>query len=93
LPKVQYIGRISYSTYILHVVIVNAIGWVMVFFAGGNNFSRELMLMVMIAVGFPVIFCASILLNKYIEKPGIQFGKKVNSYMLKARVNKGLINE
>jgi peptidoglycan/LPS O-acetylase OafA/YrhL len=77
-PIFQWVGRISYSTYIVHVVVITLVGTGMVNILGNVIETKQQAMLVMLAIGTPLIFGLSVLLNTWVERPGINLGKRIN---------------
>jgi peptidoglycan/LPS O-acetylase OafA/YrhL len=68
----QFLGRISYSMYLIHLY---PSGLLIGFFTNSRHFHFNLWLVILLVV-LPYIIITSYLLNKYIEVPGVLFFKK-----------------
>lgn len=74
-PMLQKIGQVSYSTYIIHMVLVFAMGAGMVHVLADYNPTRSTVLGLMVLLCSPLILLASMGLYRFVEQPGIQMGK------------------
>jgi peptidoglycan/LPS O-acetylase OafA/YrhL len=74
-PVLQKIGQFSYSTYIIHMVLLFAVGAGMVHVLADHNPTRGTVLVLMVVVCSPLILLASMGLYRFVEQPGIQMGK------------------
>jgi peptidoglycan/LPS O-acetylase OafA/YrhL len=71
-----YAGRMSYVTYIFHIVVVQLIGYVMVRHMDAQT-SRPVAFGVMLLLGSVLTLAGSVLIHKLVEMPGIEMGKKL----------------
>jgi peptidoglycan/LPS O-acetylase OafA/YrhL len=74
-PSLLFLGKISYSTYLIHYPILwlgkALVAWVALH---ANPFVGALALFALTA---PATLCASALLYHFVEKPGIDFGRRL----------------
>ncbi len=75
-PALQKIGQVSYSTYIIHMVLVFAIGAALVQVFGHQSVNRPVVLVCMFGLATPTIWWASLAMNRWVEKPGMGLGKR-----------------
>jgi peptidoglycan/LPS O-acetylase OafA/YrhL len=74
-PSLLFLGKISYSTYLIHYPILwLAKALVACVALHANPFAVGLALF---AITTPVTLCASALLYHFVEKPGIDFGRRL----------------
>ena len=75
------IGEMSYSIYILHFIVLD----LFVFFYEKNIFhlldSPECKLLILCISVLTASYCLSIISNRFIERPGIEIGKKIINKM------------
>lgn len=83
------VGRLSYSTYIFHAVVLNCVGYCMVrYFQAGLTSAQALT--IMLIVGSVMTFLASMIMHKFVEKPGIEFGRWLRARRASANTAKKL---
>jgi len=67
---VQWLGKISYSLYLIHaVVILSLINWLY----------PRLSFPVIVAISVPIIFISAALLNKFVEQPSITLSRRLGA--------------
>jgi peptidoglycan/LPS O-acetylase OafA/YrhL len=70
-----YLGRISYSTYLSHYLVIIVLQWAMLRFAP-QYIDKRSMLLVFCTVGIVLTVMLSALCHRLIELPGIALGKR-----------------
>jgi peptidoglycan/LPS O-acetylase OafA/YrhL len=75
-PVLQHIGQVSYSTYIIHMVLIFAVGAVLAQLMEHQAVDRLVVLTMMLALACPAVWWASLALNRWVEKPGMRLGKQ-----------------
>ena len=76
----QKLGKISYSTYLLHIAVIWLLLWLTsILFPW---FNRVGLLTIVITLGFPLVVILSLLLHRFVEKPCISFGKGVSAKLI-----------
>ena len=76
-PATRFLGRISYSTYLLHFFVINALMPIVIQHAAlHDKYKAALWLLV---AGTPIVILVSWLSYRFIETPGIKFAKYLNS--------------
>lgn len=71
----QYLGKISYSTYIGHMIIIWLLSGAM--FVCKPDISQTGMLVFLCVLGMPLISFFSAILYRWVEYPAINFGKRL----------------
>ncbi len=75
LPQIRWLGLISYNTYLIHWPLIIIFGSI---FPRLFEVHRQEYLMIwLLAAVVPSTLICSILLHRYIEKPGIAYGRKL----------------
>jgi peptidoglycan/LPS O-acetylase OafA/YrhL len=82
-PACRYLGRISYSLYLLHYPIVTLIAEHVAGFHHIHNISLRTLLVV--ALAGPPVFILSHLSYRFVERPFIERGKKIVRWCQNAR--------
>jgi peptidoglycan/LPS O-acetylase OafA/YrhL len=72
---VQFLGRISYSIYLSHLLIIVIAQYALLNLA--PQLSRSAHFWALLLITFPVTIGASALLYRFLEAPGIQFGRSI----------------
>ena len=74
-PSLLYLGKISYSTYLIHYPIL----WLAKALVAcvAPHASPFVVALVLFALTTPATLCASALLYHFVEKPGIDFGRRL----------------
>ena len=70
-----YLGRISYSTYLCHYVIIFAVEWMALQLLPGH-ITKWSMAAIFLTVGTTLTFALSAFLNRFVEAPGMALGKR-----------------
>jgi len=72
-PPLQFLGRISYSTYLAHMLVL----WPLqaAAFARAPHITAPRMLAILLGLGAPLTLLLSAALHRWIEVPAIQFGR------------------
>lgn len=78
-PILQDLGRFSYSTYLIHTLIIYFLMWLT--FVVSPDANRIIVLLVQVLVGATVTVIVSFGLYRFVEKPFIYLGKQVSSRM------------
>jgi len=78
-PTVLWLGRISYSVYLSHAVVLVVVQFVLLRLF--PDISRLHCAVLLTIIGAPLILCISHLLHTYIELPGIALGRRLASRM------------
>lgn len=73
---VGLLGRWSYSTYLIHIPVFSALIGSYGLAVGPVNMRQDVAAVILLAA-FPLVACISVLLYKYVEKPGIAVGRKM----------------
>ena len=73
-----FLGRISYSTYLCHYFVIFGLQWLMLQFAPAS-INKWTMAAVLLTAGSALTFGFSLLLHRFVETPGIAWGKKFTS--------------
>jgi peptidoglycan/LPS O-acetylase OafA/YrhL len=73
----QLIGRVSYSTYLGHMLIVWPLQAAMLSFK--TDITQPQMLAVLLIVGAPLTLLFSMALHRWVEKPAIAYGRQLGS--------------
>ena len=68
----QLLGRISYSTYLSHMFAID----VCAYFAPASITSRAALFGYLMLTVVPLVFVISLLMHRWVEVPGIEFGKR-----------------
>jgi peptidoglycan/LPS O-acetylase OafA/YrhL len=76
-PFMQKLGRLSYSTYLVHVCCIWVLQWFI--FLALPGISRLPMLCVLSLLSAPVIYFASSALHHWIEVPGMRLGRRLTT--------------
>jgi peptidoglycan/LPS O-acetylase OafA/YrhL len=74
-PLLAFLGRISYSTYLVHFPLQWAAKAAITRFL--PEMSRVAQIIGILAISAPLTFVASALLYRFVEKPGIEFGRRL----------------
>ena len=80
-PLCLYLGRISYSTYLSHMLVFYFVMWVLSFF----HISILAWIFLLSVIGTSLGLVVSATLYKYVELPGIALGSKWLTYAVKAK--------
>ncbi|MET0231289.1 MAG: acyltransferase [Rhodanobacteraceae bacterium] len=75
----DWLGRISYSTYLFHVIVFMAIEWWLLRQPQGSPW-RTQPFAVYLAAGVGVVLAVATLTHALVEKPGIWLGRRVSSW-------------
>ena len=75
---IMWIGRASYSIYLAHYPVLILAAWLMV--KAEPDVSKSVMFMVLLAASLIVVPLSGLLYN-YVERPGIQAGKKLAIFL------------
>ena len=78
-PILQNLGKVSYSTYVTHILVFWVLMWLTMTIYPDVN--RPVMLIVLGSIGTLSIAALSFALYRWIEKPFIQIGKQVSNRM------------
>jgi peptidoglycan/LPS O-acetylase OafA/YrhL len=81
-PLAQFLGRVSYSTYLLHYFAIYAVMALCV--ASGLALNKYVSLAAMTLIATPLTIAASALSYRFIEKPGMELGKRWSAPKKKA---------
>lgn len=73
-PLTQYLGRISYSTYLLHYFFIYAVMALCVL--AGIKTNKYISLAMMLMIAAPLTVLSSHFSYQWIEKPGIELGRR-----------------
>lgn len=79
LPVSQFLGDVSYSVYLLHLMIVIPVIGVLIQYTDFENLSATLRFVIPTAIITPVTYIIGANLYKYIEQSGIAIGRKLIS--------------
>ncbi|HDU6134404.1 TPA: acyltransferase [Klebsiella aerogenes] len=79
LPVSQFLGDVSYSVYLLHLMIVLPVIGVLIQYTDFENLSATLRFVIPTAIITPVTYIIGANLYKYIEQSGIAIGRKLIS--------------
>jgi peptidoglycan/LPS O-acetylase OafA/YrhL len=74
-PPLSFLGKVSYSTYLVHFPLQWVAKWGITRFAPGM--SRTGQIICILVISAPLILAASALLYRFVEKPGIEFGRRL----------------
>ena len=75
-----YLGQISYSTYLIHIPLLTlTLGM-----AGSLGWHSQPVAILVGTGTIPLIFLASALLYRFVELPGIRYGRRIASNIKKA---------
>jgi peptidoglycan/LPS O-acetylase OafA/YrhL len=69
------LGQVSYVTYLLHVPVLQFLRWAVVF--SGLITGRGALAFTLAVVGIPVVLVFSFWVSTWIEKPGIEIGRRM----------------
>lgn len=86
-PVAQFLGRISYSVYLSHMLIISVVQYVLL--NAAPELSQNGHLAILLAATIGVTLPVSIALHRHVELPGIAFGRKVAGGPSEGRVVKG----
>lgn len=78
-PVVQWLGKISYSIYLVHMLVFYAFQWVITSAFPDLGIVGYIVVMLPVVVGGTI--AVSALSYRFIEQPGIQTGRKVSAYL------------
>jgi peptidoglycan/LPS O-acetylase OafA/YrhL len=88
----QYLGRISFSLYLLH--------WIILYSISAYIFNQLLphvgytgAILLMLAISLPLIFVASTLYTKYVDTKAIVWSKSVSSWLLTLKKSKTAVSQ
>jgi peptidoglycan/LPS O-acetylase OafA/YrhL len=88
LPPVVWLGQLSYSTYLCHNHALSLVESLL-----GDSYTRMSgrgRVLVLIALGAPMILAMSAALYHLIEKPGIRLGKEVSAWWFRPDPDRGV---
>ncbi|MFE1281926.1 acyltransferase family protein [Klebsiella aerogenes] len=73
----QFLGDVSYSVYLLHLMIVIPIIGILVKYNGFVDLAAPLRSLLVAVISLPIVYMISLGLYQYIEKKGIMLGRKI----------------
>lgn len=73
----QFLGDVSYSVYLLHLMIVIPVIGILVKYNGFIDLASPLRSLLVAVISLPIIYMLSLGLYQYIEKKGIMLGRKI----------------
>ncbi len=76
-PVAQWLGKVSYSTYLIHYVVLYFVMGCLL--RSGASVNKYTAIAAMVGLGVPLLLVLSWLCHTYIEKPGIELGRFVVS--------------
>lgn len=84
-----FMGDVSYSVYLLHLLIVLPIVAAFLSIPAFTTLSAHMRFIISLVAILPITYCISYFLYKFIERPGIKLGKKL---MVRGLKEKSVIN-
>jgi peptidoglycan/LPS O-acetylase OafA/YrhL len=75
----RFLGEISYSIYLAHVLIVTALVFWLIQLEFFANLVPEIRFFIALVVTAPAVLSVSYLLYRYVEKPGVRVGSTLTS--------------
>ncbi|WP_034916885.1 acyltransferase [Erwinia sp. 9145] len=76
-PLSTWLGDVSYSVYLLHLLIVIPAIGLMLHYHGLSNHSALARFAIISAIAVPVVYLLATLLYHFVEKPGVKLGKRM----------------
>lgn len=76
-PVLQFVGAISYPLYLVHWPVI--VGLMALLLSWRPDVSSGMALVLMLAIGLPIIVLVAWLLHKFVEKPLMRLGRRFSS--------------
>jgi peptidoglycan/LPS O-acetylase OafA/YrhL len=71
----QFLGRTSYVTYLVHIPIIQVLRWLMA--KAFPDLSSLQLFIALLALSVPAVLGASVAISRYVEQPGIRLGRRL----------------
>lgn len=76
-----WLGDVSYSVYLIHLLIVTPVIGILVSRYNLANFDSLVRLLIVAGLTIPIVYFIAYFTFKYIEKPGVKLGKAIISHI------------
>jgi peptidoglycan/LPS O-acetylase OafA/YrhL len=73
----RFLGDISYSIYLCHLLVVIPVTYLLVFSTSFLSLPAIYRLAIAIGVTFPLVILSSYVLYRFVEVPSIKFGRRL----------------
>jgi peptidoglycan/LPS O-acetylase OafA/YrhL len=84
LKPLRFLGEISYSIYLCHVLIVYPIVYILIQAPGFLELASIERFAISLLLTFPLVIFSSYILYRFVELPSIRFGKKISQGSLQS---------
>ena len=77
----QWLGKLSYSLYLIHPAVISALGKPMQHLISNVTENKAVMCLIEFSTMTPLIFILSGVIERYIDRPSVIFAKMVEQYL------------